>query len=235
MDGQVLVEGNSLPTVAISSGPTQEQTIVMPTAPVTHPAPAYRKPKRKAPWIIAASLLMLVLVAVSGWYELTASVRSYNTPAIVYGNANRNAANAAAARNAASPATPRSTPTPEPAAATPQPIDETSSEVTPIQWTTAAVTFNTAPGRSYRFQCSAGGDGGVVWGSDVYTTGSSICPAAVHAGVITMEGGEITIEMRPGRTVYGSTQRNGITSNPSGEYPSSFVVRKPEPQKKTDH
>ena len=68
----------------------------------------------------------------------------------------------------------------------------------------------------------------MIWGVDVYTADSSICTAAVHAGIITMEeGGEVTVEFRPGRAVYGSTTRNGITSKNFGEYPHSFVVRKP--------
>jgi hypothetical protein len=66
----------------------------------------------------------------------------------------------------------------------------------------------------------------MIWGNDVYTTVSSVCTAAVHAGVITLEsGGEVTIEMKPGRSVYGSTTRNGITSNTYGEFSHSFVVR----------
>jgi hypothetical protein len=39
------------------------------------------------------------------------------------------------------------------------------------------------------------------------------------------QGGDITIEFKPGRLVYGSTTRNGITSVTYGQYPHSFVVR----------
>jgi hypothetical protein len=65
-----------------------------------------------------------------------------------------------------------------------------------------------------------------VWGSDVYTTDSSICTAAVHAGLITYErGGTVTIELRPGRPVYGASERNGVTTGAYGEYRRSFVFK----------
>ncbi len=56
-----------------------------------------------------------------------------------------------------------------------------------------------------------------VYGTKTYHNHSLICPAAVHAGVITFEsGGVVTLEFRPGResdTYTGST-RNGVTSKP---------------------
>ena len=130
-------------------------------------------------------------------------------------------------------ATPKPVSSPTPAA--PSPVsaetntatknDETD-EITPIAWNTAAVTFKTDVGRTYKFQCPENGAAGSIWGSDIYTADSSICTAAVHAGIITLDrGGVVTIEFRPGRSVYGSTVRNGITSNTYGEYPHSFVVR----------
>ena len=108
----------------------------------------------------------------------------------------------------------------------PADTDSDIDEVTSISWTTAAVGFKKDIGQTYRFHCPEKGTPGVIWGSDIYTADSSICTAAVHAGVITLEeGGDVTIEFKPGRSIYGSTTRNGITSNTFGEYPNSFVVR----------
>jgi hypothetical protein len=104
--------------------------------------------------------------------------------------------------------------------------DEDSDDVTPIDWTTSASAFKNDVGMVYKFECPADGVESSVWGSDIYTQDSSICTAAVHAGVITLaEGGTVTLEFRPGRLTYGSTLRNGIKSSTYGEYAHSFVVR----------
>ncbi|MEN8446123.1 MAG: LCCL domain-containing protein [Cyanobacteria bacterium J06555_13] len=53
-----------------------------------------------------------------------------------------------------------------------------------------------------------------VWGTEVYHGQSSVCFAAVHAGVITMEdGGEITIRIDRGQSTYSGSSRNGIASD----------------------
>jgi hypothetical protein len=68
----------------------------------------------------------------------------------------------------------------------------------------------------------------MVWGSDIYTADSSICTAAVHSGLITyQQGGTVTIELRPGRTIYGCSERNGVTTSTYGPYQPSFVFKTP--------
>lgn len=104
--------------------------------------------------------------------------------------------------------------------------DEDSEEITPIGWETTASGFKNTDGLTYKFRCPAQGTERTIWGSDVYTLDSSICTAAVHAGIIKLaEGGIVTVEFRPGRLVYGSTVRNGVKSSTYGEYPRSFIVR----------
>lgn len=106
------------------------------------------------------------------------------------------------------------------------PAADAPDDTTPISWDTNAGGFTGEAGRTYRFECPPDGTPGIVWGSDIYTQDSSICTAAVHAGIITLErGGTITLEYRPGRPIYGSTTRNGIKSHPFGQYPRSFIVR----------
>ncbi|MEM8674723.1 MAG: LCCL domain-containing protein [Cyanobacteria bacterium P01_G01_bin.67] len=51
-----------------------------------------------------------------------------------------------------------------------------------------------------------------IWGTDNYSTSSYICPAAVHAGMITRDGGHVTVRLNPGQQLYASTERNGISS-----------------------
>lgn len=45
-------------------------------------------------------------------------------------------------------------------------------------------------GTSWYVRCPADcGRGGTVWGTDVYTDDSAICPAAIHAGRLDARGG----------------------------------------------
>ncbi len=54
---------------------------------------------------------------------------------------------------------------------------------------------------------------GRVWGSGPYTNDSSLCPAAVHAGVITQTGGRIIALPAPSEASYSGSLRNGIRSD----------------------
>lgn len=108
----------------------------------------------------------------------------------------------------------------------PTPNKEESEDITPIGWETTGSGFKDNDGQTYKFQCPPNGTENAIWGSDIYSETSSICTAAVHAGLFTLEsGGIVTIEFRPGRLTYGSTVRNGIKSRVLGEYPKSFIVR----------
>lgn len=65
-----------------------------------------------------------------------------------------------------------------------------------------------------------------VWGTDDYTTDSSICTAAVHAGVIQAgEGGKVKVSITAGKPSYDGSERNGVTSRRWGNYDSSFTVK----------
>ena len=80
-------------------------------------------------------------------------------------------------------------------------------------------------GQQFEFECPPGGEYDTIWGTDVYTDDSSVCTAAVHAGVITLEDpGTVTIEIRPGEDSYEESERNGVTSQPYPAWGGSFVV-----------
>jgi phage baseplate assembly protein gpV len=71
--------------------------------------------------------------------------------------------------------------------------------------------------------CSEDGTPYGVWGTDVYTDDSSICTAAVHAGLITVEdGGDVTFHLIAGQDAYEGSERNGITSSEYGSWNASF-------------
>ncbi len=75
--------------------------------------------------------------------------------------------------------------------------------------------------------CSGGGSAGSVWGTDIYTSDSSVCTAAVHAGVIGWGGGVVQVTGMPGQGSYRASQRNGVATSSWGSYGASFVVSSP--------
>jgi hypothetical protein len=244
MDGAALVDGDSEPTVVLgqseSSVPTVEagspgtsayRRPVPPTVPSGRPAAvvASGKKRRGGSSVLWIGLVVLVIFLSVGALLAVLLYNSYRNDRVrvdVPGNA-------AGSPSPKRSATPRPSPSPAnteaatPAAAkTDNDSSDETDEITPIAWTTAASGFKNDVGQIYRFECPAGGTSSAVWGSDIYTADSSICTAAVHAGKIGFEdGGIVTIEYRPGRQIYGSTARNGVTSNTFGEYPKSFVFK----------
>ncbi len=90
-------------------------------------------------------------------------------------------------------------------------------------WSTNAVQYR---GQNVRvaFDCPRNGGPGNIWGTDYYTDDTSICTAAVHAGLISFaNGGRVTIEMRQGAQSYAGTTRYGVRSNPYGNWYGSFI------------
>ncbi len=63
---------------------------------------------------------------------------------------------------------------------------------------------------------------GAVWGSGPYTADSTVCLAARHAGAVPAAGGTVTVRVVPGRSSYGGSSRNGITTMSYGSYGASF-------------
>jgi hypothetical protein len=98
----------------------------------------------------------------------------------------------------------------------------------PTTWEASATSLKGKDGETLTLACSPGGAAHSVWGSDIYTSDSSICTAAVHSGLITyQQGGTVTIELRPGRDIYGSSERNGVTTSGYGPWQQSFVFKTP--------
>ena len=95
-----------------------------------------------------------------------------------------------------------------------------------IDWATQADSLGGQPGQRFALVCPGNGTlSSRVWGTGVYTDDSSICTAAVHAGLITKNsGGVVVIEIRPGLGSYSSTTRNGVTSRSYGPWRRSFAI-----------
>ena len=103
-----------------------------------------------------------------------------------------------------------------------------AGEGKPTTWEASATSLNGKDGETLTLACAPGVTAHSVWGSDIYTSDSSICTAAVHSGLITFQkGGTVTVELRPGRPVYGASERNGVTTSDYGSYQHSFVFKTP--------
>lgn len=96
----------------------------------------------------------------------------------------------------------------------------------PVKWTDSANTLSLESriGETFDFTCSANGTLGSIWGTDTYTSDSSVCTAAVHAGRITrVNGGSVKIQIQAGAASYTGSTRNGVTSSSYGSYSGSYI------------
>lgn len=77
------------------------------------------------------------------------------------------------------------------------------------------------PGVVLGCNCPPAGAPGTVWGSGPYTSDSSLCTAARHAGVVGTGGGIVWATTSAGLSNYNGSSRFGITSRNYGSYGSS--------------
>jgi LCCL domain len=93
-----------------------------------------------------------------------------------------------------------------------------------ITWAASVTALRGQNGKRVSYRCPANGTFGRVWGTDVYTDDSSVCTAAVHAGLLSPQsGGIVTIEIRAGQASYAGTARNGVTTAGYGGWHGSYV------------
>jgi hypothetical protein len=105
---------------------------------------------------------------------------------------------------------------------------DAGADVPPWRRTLAQVDF--AGEERASVDCPPEGEAFPIWGTEIYTDDSSICTAAVHAGLITFEdGGDVVIQAAPGQDSYTSTEANGVTSSQYGPWRGSFVFPDDQP------
>ncbi|BCB78321.1 hypothetical protein GCM10022251_30910 [Phytohabitans flavus] len=93
-----------------------------------------------------------------------------------------------------------------------------------IGWNRTAAELRGRAG-SFTFICPAGGSFYAVTGTGTYADSSSICTAAVHAGVITRAaGGTVTVTPNSGTASYAGTTANGVTTSSYGYSYPGFTV-----------
>lgn len=80
-----------------------------------------------------------------------------------------------------------------------------------------------------------GANTGSLWGTDVYTTDSSLAAATVHSGALKMgETGLVKVTILPGCASYEGSTRHGITSSSWGNYTASYQVEPVGPEDEKD-
>jgi hypothetical protein len=64
---------------------------------------------------------------------------------------------------------------------------------------------------------------GPVWGTGTYTDDSRVCRAALHAGVIGPDGGDVGFTPTDGQESYQGSTQNGVDSNDYGRWSGSIA------------
>jgi hypothetical protein len=95
-----------------------------------------------------------------------------------------------------------------------------------VDWTSTAEAYDEKPDKTIAYECPAHGSIiGTVWGSGPYTTDSSVCTAAVHAGRITLaDGGRVVIKIRRGESSYEGTTQHDVVTTSYDAYPWAFDI-----------
>lgn len=102
----------------------------------------------------------------------------------------------------------------------------------PNRWHWHAMMMRGDGSTSFDFECPPNGTLSTsVWGTMIYTDDSSICTAAVHAGLITVErGGTVRVYIHPGRNGYVGSGDHGVLSKSYRWYPGSFAFTETVPE-----
>lgn len=104
-------------------------------------------------------------------------------------------------------------------------IDNRQFDIQEADCLTGIYASETDPIQVYDCPANCAADAGAVWGTDIYTSDSSVCAAAIHAGVITdADGGLVIVRYEPGLESYASTTRNGITTEEYGAWDAAATV-----------
>lgn len=76
---------------------------------------------------------------------------------------------------------------------------------------------------TYACSCRGGQVSGSVWGAGPYTADSNICTAAIHAGLIGADGGDVTLIRIPGLENYAASTVNHVQTQAWKSFTSSFT------------
>jgi hypothetical protein len=87
------------------------------------------------------------------------------------------------------------------------------------------VSLSNNVGQKYAFRVT-GVANGTIWGTDTYTTDSTLGMAAVHAGVLKVgQTGVVKIQIIGQQAAFTGSTRNGITSNAYAAHPAYKILK----------
>ena len=81
-------------------------------------------------------------------------------------------------------------------------------------------------GSAASFTCSCSAEtaqAGTVWGAGPYSDDSAVCRAAMHAGQVGDEPGNVTVNFLPGREGYSQSIANDVETGAWGAWGGSFA------------
>jgi hypothetical protein len=108
--------------------------------------------------------------------------------------------------------------------------DTTAPAGTEDPWAATAAAHRGSDGKTFPYDCPAGGTEHTIWGTETYTDDSSVCTAAVHVGLISLDqGGAVEIEIAPSLAQYPASSANGIVSVDYGPWDGSFTFPEAPP------
>lgn len=128
-----------------------------------------------------------------------------------------------------SPASVPALPAAEPVVAAPTPNPAENTRPVQLPYCPSNLLTYQAKPAPLLCRCTSDSTGGSIWGGErgIYTDDSSICTAAVQAGVINRDGGPVVVTPAPGQESYGGITQNGVGSTGYGSWTGSFTVRRP--------
>jgi hypothetical protein len=95
----------------------------------------------------------------------------------------------------------------------------------PASWNESMSSYRGQEGKQVTVVCSPNGTLASVWGTGPFTDDSSVCSAAVFAGLITTaQGGSVVATVAPGQKSYQGGTAHGVTTTSYGEWSGSFTV-----------
>ena len=98
----------------------------------------------------------------------------------------------------------------------------------PDSWSQTMTSYANQKGKQVTVVCSSQGTVNLVWGSGPFTDDSSVCSAAVYAGLITVaDGGTVVATVAPGQQSYKGGTAHGVTSEDYGSWGASFTLSTP--------
>lgn len=101
---------------------------------------------------------------------------------------------------------------------------EADDEAANVTWVLNAQEFRGEDGMLVAYECTPDGVAMTVWGAGNYTDDSSVCVAAVHAGLIDFaDGGRVVIEIQPGLEAYEASTANEVTTLDYASWPGGFI------------